>query len=103
MQVQAQAQPADLAAVDFVWEDLVGEEEVGVLRQALRMMNLLNLSVLPAEMQQKLKAAAEALDVDEIKTLVAQIGTAHPPLAAALETLVQDGDLFADIAIRSDS
>ena len=49
----------------------------------------LDLSVLPAEMQQKLKAAAEALDVDEIKTLVAQIGTAHPPLAAALETLVQ--------------
>ena len=49
----------------------------------------LDLSVLPAEMLQKLKAAAEALDVDEIKTLVAQIGTAHPALAAALETLVQ--------------
>ena len=40
-------------------------------------------------MLQNLKAAAEALDVDEMKDIVAQIGAAHPSLAAALEALVQ--------------
>ena len=49
----------------------------------------LDFSVLPVEMLQKLKAAAEALDVDEITLLVAQIGAAHLPLAVALEALVQ--------------
>ena len=64
--------------------------------------NALDLSLLPAEMLQKLKAAAEALDMDEMKTLVAQIGTAHPSLAATLETLVQ-GYRFDKVVAMCDS
>lgn len=48
-----------------------------------------DFSVLSADLLRQLNAAAEALDVEVVRHVVANLGEAHPELAAALDALMQ--------------
>lgn len=49
----------------------------------------MDLSILPATVLHNLKAAAEALDIDVTRQIVASLRATHPDLAAALDSLIQ--------------
>lgn len=49
----------------------------------------IDLSILPANVLHNLNAAAEALDIDVTRQIVASLRATHPDLAAALDSLIQ--------------